>query len=142
MSTYSKKTISGILLGLCCLATSATVSGKTKEPVQNLPKTEAEFEKWLIGTEWCVRADLGKETKYSVRRFYPKGVMKFHDGKKWDEDEFISVGKYSVKECGKFQYGVKRWVLEIDKDFEGFKGEAKPSKKCKGVFVRRFSKKQ
>ncbi len=136
MHILTRKNVSGIIL-ICSFILGSESDGKMKVSAEKIPTSEAEFRAWLPGTEWCTKEDKNHQTEYSVRRFYPNGIMILQqDTKEWDEGLAIKTDRYIIRGHNKLQYGLMGWVVEMDDDFEDFEGKSK-SIKCRGRLLGR-----
>ena len=85
----------------------------------SLPKTKADLEKWIIGTEWEIDDTIdGEKIKY-IRRFGNKRALGF---KKPNQKKFgwNPNSKYSVLSPNTIEFGVKKRVAVFDSKYKKF----------------------
>jgi len=122
---------------------------KPKSSKEDLPTSEKEFVKWIVGTEWATRQgdlDGGASGASGVRRFYPDGVMIYQYGtSKWTKgaaDE--SQSKYTITDVDTIQLTARyKFTLKFDTNFKSFEGRSKITKNSvKGELMGRFNIKE
>jgi len=121
---------------------------QAETPQNDLPTSEKQLAKWVVGTEWATRQgdlDSGATGVMGIRRFYPDGVMRFQfRNSKWIKQADTKIAQYTISDDDTIQLtGSNQFTLKFHKNFKSFEGKSKDGKiTVKGELMGRFNIKE